>query len=374
MSQPFAIYFPQFYPTPTNDRAWGKGFTDWTLLGGHNIRLPASERRAPARGLYDGSDRTVHREQIVEMRSAGIGGMGLYHYWFFTHHELGAMEHSLLSDAGGGFPWFLIWATEGWTKRWLGDPTQILELTADPDDAAVEAHCVHLARCFSHPDYYRYEGRPLFVWYNLRHFARPRQLVERYRKVLSGLGHDVCMANFIKNEADIPDCSFADATYVFEPRMFFNFSRSDRGPLARKLFDATRAALGNQVADSLVVGLERARSQGGRNFAADDFVAYMRSAERARLLAGIPHGYQDVVSPGWDNRPRYGPSAYSALAPLSPDQFAQLLGEACDRVGLPPLINAWNEWTELAAIEPCAYRGRAHLDAVAAFDADDAAG
>lgn len=374
MNRPFTIYFPQFYPTPTNDQAWGKGFSDWTLLGGHNARLPSSDRRAPARGLYDGSDRNVHRAQIAEMRSAGIGGMGLYHYWFFTHQELAAVEQGLLGDAGQGFPWFLIWATEGWTKRWLGDPTQILELSADPDDAAIQAHCAHLARCFSHPDYHRHEGRPLFVWYNLRHFDRPRQIVERYRHALSALGHDVCMANFIKNEADVPDCVFMDATYVFEPRMFFNFGRSDRGRLARRLFETTRATLGSRIADSLVVGLERARGQGVRNFAADAFVDYMRSPERARLLAAIPHGYQDVVSPGWDNRPRYGSSAYTALAPLTPDQFARLLADACARSGLPPLINAWNEWTELAAIEPCAYLGRPYLDAIAAFDGIDATG
>lgn len=121
--RPFAIYFPQFYPIATNDDSWGNGFTDWVLVANANMRNLWS-RRAPARGFYDGASRQVHIEQMEEARQACLGGFGVYHYWFFTHQELAAFERTRLQDPGQmRFPWFLIWATEGWSRRWLGDPT-----------------------------------------------------------------------------------------------------------------------------------------------------------------------------------------------------------------------------------------------------------
>lgn len=364
---PFAIYFPQFYPTPTNDRVWGKGFTDWTLLANANVRLPDAERRAPARGLYDGSDPAVHRAQIAEMQAFGLGGIGLYHYWFYTHQELDAFERSLsASHDQSAMPWFLIWATEGWTKRWLGDHTTILALDPDPDDASIETHCRHLAQCFANPAYYRWHGRPLFVWYNLGHFARPGHVVDRYRAALQRNGHDVAMANFVKGPADIDLCAHTDATYVFEPRMFFNFGRSDRGKAAKFAYDKAIRLIGRDNADRLLVGLERRHNGAGRLLSAEAFMAYLQSDARAEALRGIGHGFQNIVSPGWDNRPRYRDGGFTALAPMSASQFeAQLASTTATTRDLPVLINAWNEWTETAAIEPCAYLGTRYVDTIA---------
>ena len=52
-------FLPQFYPTPENDKYWGKGFTDWVnvkssipLFNGHKQPL------SPAKfGMYNLSDK-----------------------------------------------------------------------------------------------------------------------------------------------------------------------------------------------------------------------------------------------------------------------------------------------------------------------------
>ena len=75
--KPFAIYFPQFYPTATNDVAWGHGFTDWALVSTANL-YDRWQRRAPLRGFYDGSQPELHRSQMQQMHASGLGGLALF--------------------------------------------------------------------------------------------------------------------------------------------------------------------------------------------------------------------------------------------------------------------------------------------------------
>ena len=372
MMKPFTIYFPQFYPTPTNDEAWGQGFTDWALVAYANVHKRWS-RRAPRRGFYDGSDPSVHQQQFEEMRRFGLGGFALYHYWFFAHQELDAVERTLLQRADADvLPWFLVWASEGWSRRWVGDPTPIVDLDARPTMSMIEAHCDHLARCFSHPAYLRVGGRPLFVWYHLAHFERPHELVARYREALARRGFEVYVAHFVKNPSDVEHSAVVDASYLFEPRLFFGMQRIARGSFAKRSFDRVRSLLGERAASRLLLLFDRAQPT-GRTYSARGFLEYLRSERRANLVAAFGEVVQEVLSPGWNNVPRYA-ERFTALEDLPADDFAACLRAAAGNGPLPPLINAWNEWSEGAAVEPCRYQGTRYLDAIASAAAEDEAG
>jgi hypothetical protein len=360
---PFAIYFPQFYPIPTNDRAWGKGFTDWSLIARANM-LDEWERRAPAMGFYDGSDPEVHFSHMRQALAAGIGGFAVYHYWFYTHQELDAFERTALSgvDPEHSIPWFLIWACEGWSRRWLGDPRTLVELTARPTSAEIQAHCDHLARCFSHPFYYQHEGRPLFAWYHLAQFEEPGAVIEKYREALRRRGFDVLFAQFLKNPYEAMYCSLVDITYLFEPRLFFAMQGFGHGARGKAVLDAVTRRLGQVAARRLLLLHDRLRGRGAVYDAAG-FEAYLGSPRRETLRAGLAGSVQEVVTPGWNNAPRYGARS-TCLQNLPAVRFGENVREASARSPLPPLINAWNEWSEGAAIEPCAYLGTAYLDAL----------
>ena len=368
--KPFAIYFPQFYPIPINDSAWGNGFTDWSLVANANMRA-WWERRAPERGFYDGSSTAVHLAQMEEARSAGLGGFGVYHYWFFTYQELDAFERTLLRrPAEPAMPWFLIWASEGWSRRWMGDPTTLVHLSTQPSSSDIERHCDHLAECFDHAQYFRIRGRPLFAWYNLGHFSRPEQIVNQYRKCWAARGFDVHVAQFVSKPFDARYGPLVDSNYLFEPRLYFSFLRSGRSAGAKTALDSVTRALGERFVSRLLVWMDRMAAR-GKTYPAAGFLRYMSSPERQALIGGQTGPVQDVLTPGWNNAPRYG-AKFTALENLTAEAFAELVASANHGAELPLLINAWNEWSEGAAIEPCAYLGRRYLDAVQGANIDRA--
>jgi Glycosyltransferase WbsX len=361
---PFAIYFPQFYPTATNDKAWGSGFTDWALVANANMK-DSWQRRAPMAGYYDGSSSYVHSRQMQEVKSAGLEGFAIYHYWFYTHQELNAFERTLLSSQASDsieLPWFLIWATESWSKRWLANPDVLIHLTTTPTYHEIETHCDHLAICFSHPTYTQWHNKPLFVFYNLAHFSEPESVVVRYREAMLRRGFDMAVAHFIKNPFDLSFCSFTDASYLFEPRLFFSSKKFMRNGVAKYALNVTRKFFSASVIESFHIVMDRLQKS-GVTYSVDSFLTYMNSPERKSWLTALGHPWQDVLSPGWNNTPRYG-DRFTALASLDASTFEGLVSKTLRNGDLPPLINAWNEWTEGAAIEPCAYLGQNYLDAI----------
>jgi Glycosyltransferase WbsX len=362
---PFAIYFPQYYPTPTNDKAWGHGFTDWSLIANANLRDQWA-RRAPRRGFYDGADPAVHAAQMEEMVEAGLGGMAVYHYWFYSHQELPAFEHSLVRGrARLDLPWFFIWASEGWSRRWMGDHSSIVALSPEPTPAEIQTHCRYLLSCFEQPSYFKWQGRPLFVWYHLDHFRTPERVLDEYRSCFRNGGLDVAFGHFVKNPFDSQLARLVEVSYLFEPRLHFGMHRAGRGAGAKKAFDAIQRVAGDRVAQSLLALMDRVQQKGQVHSAADH-VQYLGSAQRSGLVASLHGTVQDVISPGWNNTPRYA-NRFTALQDLDPQQFGALVRAASARTNtLPPLINAWNEWSEGAAIEPCAYLGTRYLDALRA--------
>lgn len=361
--KPFAIYFPQFYPTKTNDLAWGTGFTDWVLVANANLR-DDWPRRAPAVGFYDGSSSSVHNLQIAEALGSGIGGFGIYHYWFYTHQELNAFEKTLLNQnySSRSIPWFLIWASESWSKRWLANPEILLSLNPEPRLSEIEQHCAYIAECFSNASYFRWRGKPLFVWYNLGHFKEPERVINHYREALRQQGFEFAAAHFVKNPFDLNFSPFMDASYLFEPRLFFGTRSIARGANSKNISNALRKLVGRTGMESILVAMDRLKKNGVQH-SAKSFLSYFSSLERAALINTSGRPYQDVMSPGWNNTPRYG-KRFIALEPIEPQAFAALVERASQRSDLPPLINAWNEWSEGAAIEPCSYLGREYLDAI----------
>ena len=348
----FFSYFPQFHPDPINDWAWGEGFTDWDLIRA----LPESQRDAftPSRGYYDPSTPEYLSTLCEHLEALPLPNAGLmvYHYHFDGISALSGFEKQLLEQPDRGPPFFLCWANETWTKRWVGKPGEVLvEQRHQAKIELIHEHARYLARFFELPHYHRVGGRPLFMIYNAQASVTLPRVLEMYREAFSALGHKPLIGACIAYPHPSEQLKPYDFGCEFEPRFFFNSkSSSVLAQLAARFkmnFPKLFEWLGSQR--------DRARHRvGSRRFAYSDYLAAVEDGTIEKALrkstGSLPLMRSTFFS--WDNLPRYGARSTSvAYNSVNADLFSVLRSLRSDQ-GLPLLINSWNEWSEGAALEP----------------------
>lgn len=146
-----AFYLPQFYPTPENDRWWGRGFTEWTNVGkakplfrGHyQPKVPADL------GYYDLRLPEVREQQAELAREAGIEGFCYWHYWFGNGKRLLDRVFSEVVKSGKPeFPFCLCWANHSWyQKTW--DSTKPNKLLIEQTYPGVKDYVDHFYEMLS---------------------------------------------------------------------------------------------------------------------------------------------------------------------------------------------------------------------------------
>lgn len=173
------LYFPQYHAIPENDRFWGKGFTEWSLLKDLNISdiykpLPVAAGGLGYYNLLDPATR-IAQEQLA--KQAGIYGFVFYHYWFSgsnappDHKVMYKVPELLLSDGHPYLPFMFSWANEPWSKRWTGDGDQILLSQDYGDKLEWKDHYDYLHRFFRSKNYVKVNNKPVFIIYRIGHFG-----------------------------------------------------------------------------------------------------------------------------------------------------------------------------------------------------------
>lgn len=342
-------FFPQFCREPINDAAWGKGFTDWDLIR----RLPEETRESftPFIGYYDPSDAGYIEVLTNQIRALPIrrAGLMIYHYFFDGVHALQGFETNLFKTLDAP-PFFLCWANESWTKRWVGRPLDIIiEQSHRPDRAVIQAHAAYLTKFFQHPQYRRHQDRPLFVIYNPSAGPNLHASLGLYREYFRSLGVDPLIGYCMSYPRE-PVAGF-DFVCEFEPRYFFNshpgtpFPRwvsrlKDRFPAQFELFGGLRDRWRKRVGSHLF-----------------SYRKYLKMLESGALEESLRFSIGNLplmrsVFLSWDNTPRYQGKATKVLHDEVEEGDFQRLGTITSDSGLPIVINSWNEWSEGAALEP----------------------
>ena len=357
----YAIFFPQYHQIKVNDLAWGYGFTDWSLVAVANA-FDYWKRRSPSGGFYDLADERVVEKQFSSAAQAGLDGFGIYHYWFEDGSELGAVERYLRqAKLPDNFEYFYIWANESWTKRWAGKDTEILKSVAtEPSLEQIRQHVHYLKPYMESESYTHVSGRPMFVIYRPEFFKNPADTVAKYRKEFEKIGLNPLIGYCLKSRSEAEYSRLFDFCYLFEPRLFFNYSGVRKSKIVHSMYRKILHAVPYAQAERWSALLGKWLNKVSKTYSFDRFLDYFASNERNHLINELGCPTQNVLTCGWNNAPRYRQQFTELEVPCA-DQFSRMLknslGNPLCASDLPLLCNAWNEWSEGAAIEPCHYIG-----------------
>ena len=349
------FYFPQLHPVPENYAWWGKGYTDWDRVktavahseNHHQPRIPLNKN------YYDQSLEQTQKWQIALALQYGIYGFNFYHYWFDgkvllkkplqNFHKL---DHKL--------KYCITWANETWTKRWEGRLNTILiRQNHRIDKKEWENHFQYLLPFFQDKRYIRIDRKPVFCLYRPDILAGARRFTDFFQN--QAVKHGLNGIYFIALKAYEPKNQVIydnfDAVMRFQPRDIFG--RKDNKTLLQKKLEVYLRALPERYQICLS-GLAL-KFQTGTVYDYDRFWKKLIDTAEKDLAKDKPI-YQSIPV-DWDNTPRYGEKSHY-FSNYSPEKFKANLIRflnvflRADQKELFLFVNAWNEWSEGAYLEP----------------------
>ena len=264
------------------------------------------------------------------------------------------------------FQFCLSWANETWSRRWDGLNHHILiEQTHPPIKERWKKHYDYLIKAWTDPRAIKVDGKPVFVIYRPQRIENIDEMLAYWRELVIQDGLPGLYIVF-QMHAELPnrDClkSF-DAVFQFQP---FEAIHSPR--MGKK-------SIKNSRLFKLVKSLPE-RYQDVYRGVRDVFVKKQTSHDYDTTWQKIVEIRPDqslTTYPGafadWDNTARYKERAtiFRGATPAAFGCWFEKLVKTMPQRKLPEnfiFINAWNEWSEGAYLEPDERYGYQYLDEV----------
>ncbi len=360
----YPFYFPQFYPMPENNEWWGQGFTDWELVKiSKAVSAEQVQPRIPINGFYDQSSPDVIKSQATLAKQYGISGFNFYHYWFDGKVLLDAPINNLYDDKTIELEYFFTWANETWTRQWIGKPNDILiKQEHEPDEKIWDSHYEYLRKFFLDSRYVKIDNKPMFCIYRAELIKKLDKWVEfiNVRAKMDGFSgiHLVAFRSYEISDA-VNIYKYFDMIVNFQPRFSIN-TRLKNPPVYIKTLERILRRFPESLQLKLV-GLHNKKSY--KRFKYEDYIYAMK--DDTITINDKP--IYPVVFPDWDNAPRYKERA-TFFSGVSLDLFKKALEIAREKVTSHEhqfiFINAWNEWSESAYLEPDVKYGYQKLEII----------
>ena len=337
---------------------WPKGIGEWETVQTMQERNPGHYwDRKPLWGWIDEADPAVMQMEIDQAADHGVNVFIFDWYWYDGRPfmETTLTNGFLKAPNRDRMKFYLMWANHDVVNVW---DTRISTLkehnviwTGRIDRDEFEKICRrNIELFFKQPNYYKIDGKPVFMIYDVRNFIDGLGGVKEAVKAVKWFRRQVRKAGFPGLELQFTMWSVNT-----------NYSGFDAGKTDRPEDAFVRK-----------IGFNSSSHYQFAHFINmnDDYpkIVDKAAAEWERLDLDFSIPYYPHVSIGWDNSPRIKVSP--RVRGNTPEAFEEALRLAKAyvdaRPDLHPLItiNSWNEWTETSYLQPDNIYGYGYLEAV----------
>ena len=352
------------WPSYTGDEPrtkifWPEGYGEWQTV--HNAKKNGTEKpegyvwdRRPLWGYVNEANPDVMEMQINCAYRHGVNVFIYDWYWYDDRPFLeNCLNDGYLKAKNNDLvKFYLMWANHNATHMWSVDLASTEKETIWRGDVSLDVFKKlvkrWIERYFSHPSYYKIDGKPVFSIYLMQNLFKGLGGTDGVREAFRYFREEVEKAGF-------PGLHLQAIYNAFEGFDYDGRFGGETGDVYTLLgFDSvTHYNMGKQS---------------DRNCDYTEMIdhhkrEYQRMDETGAL-------YFPQVSLGWDNNPRYRAFKPYIMKNNTPENVKIALQQAKEYVDthtLPaPLvvINSWNEWTETSYLQPDNLYGYGYLEAV----------
>jgi len=348
---------------PRTRMFWPEGMGEWETVREAKPKFPGHAwPRKPLWGYVNEADPAVMEMEIEQATRHGVNVFIYDWYWYDRRPFLeNCLNDGFLKAANNTkMKFYLMWANHDanylWDRRLASTKCGTTTIwTGRVNRQDFEEMATRLVdKYFPLENYYRIDGKPVFMLYDTANFItgiggveKAREALDWFRQLVVSKGYPGLHLQF---------CARGDKT--------MNLSGVDGSSVAS--YSETLQQLG---ADSF--------SHYQFCQITDPTGTYPEVLERvkekyAAAARDYSMPYFPQVSCGWDNNPRFSmdnirPRITTDVTPENFEKGLRLAKEYVDTHDLPvPLItlNSWNEWTETSYLQPDDMYGYGYLEAV----------
>lgn len=337
---------------------WDQGIGEWQTVKSPTLKPEWSfGNPQPLWGYADEADKKVMEMQIEKAAQHGVNVFIYDWYWYDRRPFLEQClnEGYLQAKNNGRVRFYLMWANHNatylWDKRNSHLDATVWSGEADERQFNIITDRL-ISRYFSHPSYYKIDGKPVFMIYDVMNLVRGLGGIDESIRAIDSFRTKVKKAGFCDLELQL--CSWS------ENAVNLGGIDSTRNGSTKELSELLGFDSVTNYQFVHLTDIDRDYLE-----VLEDVKKEWQRIDEQYCIPYYPH-----VSVGWDNNLRFNGFMPGILKNNTPENFKAALIQAKQYLDAHPeqarliTINSWNEWTEGSYLEPDTINGYAYLQAV----------